>query len=697
MIFWHKFPYVRILLFYLLGVFIAYYTNIEILHPVLFFIIIVLVSSFLLPFTRFLNYRFRLIPGFFIGIIFMVLGMLLTAMQKSKGQLAISANQKQDYLLMITEEPSESAKSIKIVGDIFILSIDKNSIQASAKCLIYLAKDSLAKMLTYGDLLQINTRLSEINSPQNPHEFNYRKYLKNRNIYYQAYLNKDAWQIIDHKQANPIKYYALKIRRHLLNTLTDSNLSESEFAVAAAILLGQDEILDDETRQDYAGAGAMHVLCVSGLHVGIIFLAFNLILSFLKKKGSQKLIKTLLLILFIWSYALITGFSPSVLRATVMLSFIIVGEAFGKKGNIYNSIATSAFLLLLINPLMIMEVGFQLSYAAVIGIVSLYPLIKEQLYHPNRIIDKTLSILIVSVAAQLGTFPLAIYYFHQFPVYFLFTNLVVILLATLIINIGFLYLLLSSVPLISVCFQFIFKITIGFMNKYVAFIESLPSSTMKGLVLSFVMMSVIYLLIIGITQSLLQKSKSWFVLSLLSIIILGFGFSYRNIEQSWQHKMIVYKIQGYSAIEFQQGRKNFVMLDTALIIDQQKINYHLITNWWYSGISQPQIMSFDENKDPSIQLIKHGDLFFFQNHSFLKIDKDNNDFIRKLQIRFDYLIISNNPKISMEELQANFSPKLIILDSSNSNYFAQKLIPEAEKIGIPLYAVNNSGACIIKL
>jgi competence protein ComEC len=338
----------------------------------------------------------------------MVLGMLLTAMQKSKGQLAISANQKQEYLLMITEEPSESAKSIKIVGDVFIQSINKNSSSTSAKCLIYLAKDSLAKMLNYGDHLQINTRLSGINPPQNPHEFNYRKYLKNRNINHQAYLNKDAWQIIDHKQANPIKYYALKIRRHFLNTLTDSNLSESEFAVAAAILLGQDEILDDETRQDYAGAGAMHVLCVSGLHVGIIFLAFNLILSFLKKKGTQKMIKTMLLILLIWSYALITGFSPSVLRATVMLSFIIVGEAFGKKGNIYNSIATSAFLLLLINPLMIMEVGFQLSYAAVIGIVSLYPQIKKQLYHPNRIIDKTLSILIVSVAAQLGTFPLAI-------------------------------------------------------------------------------------------------------------------------------------------------------------------------------------------------------------------------------------------------------------------------------------------------
>jgi len=627
----------------------------------------------------------------------MLLGILLTTMQKSKGPLAVSSNQKQDYFFMITEEPSESAKSIKILGDVFGGEINKNSIPTSIKCLIYLAKDSLAKMLVYGDVLKINTRLSEINPPQNPHEFNYRKYLKNRNIYHQAYLNKDAWQIIDHKQANPIKYYALKIRQHLLSTLKSSNLSESEFAVAAAILLGQDEILDDETRQDYSGSGAIHVLCVSGLHVGIIFLAFNLILSFLKKKGAQKLIKTLLLILFIWSYALITGISPSVLRASVMLSFIIVGEAFNKKGNIYNSIATSAFLLLLINPLMIMEVGFQLSYAAVIGIVSLYPLIKKQLYHPNHIIDKILSILIVSVAAQLGTFPIAIYYFHQFPVYFLFTNLVVILLATLIINIGFLYLLLSSIPLISFCFQFIFKMTISFMNKYVAFIESLPGSTMKGLVLSFLMMLIIYLLIIGITQSILQKSKSWFVLGLLSIIILGFGFSYKNISQLWQHKMIVYKIQGYSAIEFQQGKKNFVMLDSALIIDQQKINYHLTTNWWYSGISQPQIVSFDENKDPSIQLIKHGDLFFFQNHTFLRISKDNDDALKKLQIPVDYLIISNNPNISMEKLQSNFSPKLIILDSSNSNYFTQKLVQEAEKIGVSLYAVNNSGAYIINL
>lgn len=697
MILWHKFPYVRILLFYLLGIFIAYFTKTEISDPLFHFIIIILVYTLLVLLTKFLHYQFKLLPGIFIGITFMVLGALITTIQKSKGQIAISSDQNQDYLLLITEEPTESEKSMKILGDVFIGSVNKNSNPTSTRCLIYFAKDSLAKTLAYGDLLRINTRFSEINPPQNPHEFNYRKYLGNRNIYHQAFLNKDAWHIIDHKLANPIKYYALKIRRLLLNILQNSTLSESEYAVASAILLGQDEILDDETRQDYAGAGATHVLCVSGLHVGIIFLAFNLLLGFLKKKGIQKLIKTLMLILFIWIYALITGFSPSVLRATVMLSFIILGDAFNKKGNIYNSIAASAFLLLLINPLMIMEVGFQLSYVAVIGIVSLYSLIKERFYHPNPIIDKIFSILIVSVAAQLGTFPLAIFYFHQFPVYFLLTNLVVILLATIIINFGFLYLLLSSVPFLSFCLQFIFKATIACMNKYVAFIESLPGSTLKGLLLSFGMMFIIYLLIIGITQSFLQKSKSWFVLSLLSIIILGFGFSYRNISQTWQHKMIVYKIQGHSVIEFQQGRKNFVMMDSELQQDQQKINYHLTTNWWYSGISQSQIVSFDENQDPSIQLIKHGDLFFFQNHTFLRINKDNYKIFKEFQIPIDYLIISNSPKIMVEELQSNFSPRLIILDSSNSNYFTQKIKEEVEMHHIPIYAVNTNGAYTIKL
>ena len=629
----------------------------------------------------------------------MLLGITITNQYQSKWKPIHVSDQNQDYFLLITEDPSISAKSIKVLGKIYFYNTKENQSSNAAKIILYFAKDSLSQTLKYGDVVKLNIRLNEIKPPQNPHEFNYKKYLEYHNIYFQAYQPSGSWQILDHQKVNPIRKFALNTRKYLMNKLGNTNLTKAEFAVSAAILLGQDEILDAGTRQDYAGAGAMHVLCVSGLHVGIIYLVFNFLLGFLNKRGIQKQLKTFFLIFIIWGYALITGLSPSVMRASVMLSFIIVGEAINKKGNIYNSIAASAFLLLLINPLMIMEVGFQLSYTAVIGIVALYPLLKKYLYHTNQIVDKVLSILIVSVAAQIGTFPLAIFYFHQFPVYFLLTNLVVIFSATLIIYFGFLFLIVSGIPLISSVLNFIFKMLVNMMNKYVAFIESLPGSTLKAMVLSFAEITIIYFLIIGITQMLLHKSKSWFVLCLSLMIVLLSAFNYRNFSQLNQYNMLVYDITGQSVYEFQNSRENIVFMDSILIKDEKKVSYHLSSNWCFTGIKNPTIISFKDNSNQGSApgLIKNRNLFFFANKSFLKIDNENINYIKNFQSQIDYLIISDNVQVSIPGLYKLFKPKLIILDSSNSGYFTQKIVVEAETEGVPVCSVNDAGALVIPL
>ncbi len=695
MIFWSQFPFVRILLFYLLGIFTSEFLDIKIPKQFFVYTLIFLITILIISRIKLRSYRFRFIPGYCIGALLILLGFTISNQNHSTEQ-PLGSNPMQDYLFLITEQPIEKSKSIKVLGKIYA-DLPENT--ELGKSIFYFAKDSLALSLKYGDLLKINIRLNQIEPPQNPHEFDYKKYLKNRKIYYQSYIPSDSWKFLDRKQANQIKQLALDARQYSMTVLLNSNLSKSEYAVSIAILLGQDEILDDETRQDYAGAGAMHVLCVSGLHVGVIYLVFNFLLSFLKTRRFQQLLSNIFLFLLIWAYALITGFSPSVLRATVMLSFIILGGTLNKKGNIYNSVAASAFLLLLINPLMIKEVGFQLSYAAVIGIISIYPLLKKHLSHSNQIIDKTLSILIVSFAAQIGTFPLAIFYFHQFPVYFLLTNLVVILLATLIINLGFLFLLLSSVPIISSGFQYVLKSLIYSMNTSVAFVESLPGSTFKSMVLHPAEVIVFYLVIIGITQSLLRKSKSWFVLSFTSILLLGFGFTFRNFSQLNQKKVIIYNIKGHTIFEFQKGRNASVFMDSILMGDQQKINYHLSPNWINSGVRRPQWISIHEKhyQRNEIELIKKSGIYLFENKIFLRIDRENYNRIKNYQTALDYLIISENVKISLKDIFNHFKPKLIILDSSNSFYYEKDIIMEAIKNEIPIYAVNNKGACIIKL
>lgn len=696
MIPWQQFPYVRILLFYVLGVVLNSSFNIEVPVSLSIFLITGILLLLLGIGLKFLSHKFRIITGLYLGLGLMLIGIFNSQQYHLKNnQIPISGHQ--GYFLLVNRQPIETEKSMKVIGQVYSQTKDQRVF--SDKVILYFAKDSSSLQLSYGDFLKFSARLNPLKSPQNPHEFNYKKYLENRRIYHQAFLKSGSWMKLDSNRADPIKKFAIDLRQHLLKTLKKANFSQTEFAVTAAILLGQDDILDDETRQDYAGAGALHVLCVSGLHVGIIFLAFNLMFGFLKKTGLQKTLKTGLLLLAICAYALITGFSPSVLRASVMLSFIILGSSLNKQGNIYNSIAASAFLLLLINPAMMMEVGFQLSYAAVIGIISIYPLLKNHIHHQNKIVDKILSILIVSVAAQIGTFPLAIYYFHQFPVYFLLTNLVVILLATLIINLGFAFLLFSWIPVLSTFLQYFFGKLVESMNAFVSWIESLPGSTLKSLVIYPLEILIIYLLVISLTQTFLNKSKSWFTSSIILVLAFGVCFSYRNYTHFKQTNFIVYHLAGQSVFEFKNGKENCVFMDSTLMVDDKKVNYHLVPNWIQSGIKNPNLIlnSKEKHLNSKLGLSKNGKLFFFQNSTFLRITNKNLMLIKNLKAGIDYVIISENAPVSMAEIYAHFHPKLIILDSSNSFYFEKNVLEDVSNDRIPFYSVLQEGAFTLSL
>lgn len=220
-----------------------------------------------------------------------------------------------------------------------------------------------------------------------------------------------------------------------------------EYSVAAAILLGYDDELPPELRQNYVTAGSMHVLCVSGLHVGIIFLVFSTILSFLDKYGAVfKILKFCILLLIMWTYAFIAGLAPSILRATIMISFIVIGKIIKRNGVIINSIAASAFVILAIEPEDLFNIGFQLSYAAVIGIVVLQRPIYNVFYIKNKILDKIWELTSVTLAAQFATAPFTIFYFNQFPLYFWLSNLFMTPLSTVVIIGGMIMLLVSFIP-----------------------------------------------------------------------------------------------------------------------------------------------------------------------------------------------------------------------------------------------------------
>ncbi|OQX80487.1 MAG: hypothetical protein B6D61_01860, partial [Bacteroidetes bacterium 4484_249] len=373
---WHQYPFIRLVIPVIIGIISAVYLDLPLFIPSsLLTGIIVIYAIIIFVFSKKVGYKLRWISGALINIFILLAGYQLTILNTPKfdRQNIINYSTLSDkFLIQVTEPVAEKPNSYKVVANALLFKDSIEWKKISGKIILYFEKDSLVRDIEYGDQLVIHTRLNEVKPPQNPGEFNYKKYLSNKGIYHQGFVKCGQWQILKRNTGNPVKAFGIALRNKFLEIFESNHLTGREFAVASAILLGYDDKLDADQQREFSGAGAMHILCVSGLHVGIIYVILSNLLIFLNKKRNLRIIKVFVLLILIWFYALITGFSPSVLRASTMFSFIIIGQSMKRKANIYNSIAASAFLLLVINPYIITQVGFQLSYIAVLGIVTLY-------------------------------------------------------------------------------------------------------------------------------------------------------------------------------------------------------------------------------------------------------------------------------------------------------------------------------------
>ena len=425
------------------------------------------------------QFKLRAAFGLLASVFFFAIGIYLTGLQTSRYHASYfytEANFETDlFQLEILDVPELKENSIKCFANVS----STNGEKTMGKTLIYFEKTERATQITYGDVIYIQSNFAEIQPNGNPKEFDYSRYLRIHDVIHQAYVEDGSWEIVDNA-GNSFFKWIFGVRAYLGTVLEESNLSASNLMVAKALILGEKQSLDRETLRTFSSAGAMHVLAVSGLHVGIVMLIFSFVLKPIKRLPKGKLVFVACVVIGIWFYALITGMSSSVLRASVMFSFVIIGKELERESSIYQSIMVSAFILILIEPLVIFQVGFQLSYLAVLGIVFLQPKIYNLFYVKNLVLDKVWQISAVSIAAQVATFPLGLYYFHQFPNFFMLSNLIVIPLAFAILIVGIVYFLVFWIPFLNdLCFYLLdFLLTI--LNGGVKWVEQLPYSICWG-------------------------------------------------------------------------------------------------------------------------------------------------------------------------------------------------------------------------
>ena len=657
---------------------------------------------------------FKLIPKYSLSLavgisanVFLVASGLLLASFNVEGEAKDRLAGYSGFVIgEVADDPKIKENNVSLEINVFAIRDGDEWIETSGRTLLYLEKDSASVLLRTGDRIVFSPELSGIENKGNPEEFDYRKYLAYNMIFSSDYLAGDDWRLID-DEATGLRSRLSRLRMKLVGLLRDFGLSDDEVSVMSAMTMGYSDMLSDEIRHAYSSAGAMHILAVSGLHVGIIYGIIVFLLSFMRNEKLNWL-KVLVTISLIWLYALFTGLSPSVTRASLMFSIISLGKLQKNSSGSLNAVFASMFILLLINPYNLVNIGFQLSYSAVIGIIVLQPKLYAIFEVKNKVLDWIWSLTTVSVAAQLATAPLCFYYFHQFSNYFLLTNYVMIPISTIAIWTCFVFFAVSWIPYVSTAVAYCLSWIAKAMNFACLSIENLPFSTTQDIYLDAPQMLLLYAAIIMFaTYFFFTKLYRHLFVAMIFCVIFGAIDLWQSVEASSQKTLVVYNINKTTAINIIDNTDNimFANLDS---VPHEKIEFTAKNNWLKKGLDREKYVNLSSGKDKllsTITAIDNRKVFFknkFINYDGLKLyvlddnfmPFDSGDFTK---VCVDYVILSESPQITLEEVGKYFDFKKIVLSSSNSISRCEAWEAESEAMGCDVHNVRKDGAFIVTI
>lgn len=706
MICWSKYPFVRLLIPFSIGIWLAYvdenhYVS-EKLVAFLLIIITVLLTSLILISVFIKNYRYRYVFSITLNVFLLILAFSLVKGNDYKlkvNDLSDLSFSPEYYVARLSEYPVVKENSVKVMVEILEIG-GESSVRHKfkAKTIAYFEKNEESLSLNYGDCIAFVTNPEEVKKTPNPEQFDYKSYLYRKGVTHQVYLKSDKWIDLSYNRSNPIYRFSYFVRDCLLSRMQMLGVDNEEYAVAAAILLGYDDSMPMELRQKYVAAGAMHILCVSGLHVGLVFMVFSYLLAFLdEKKKMQRLLKYIVLLFLIWFYALLAGLAPSILRATIMLSFVVIGDIINRKGVLLNSLAASAMILLCVNPANLFDIGFMLSYVAVVGIVILQKPISKLIYSKYKMVNKIWEITSVTIAAQIATAPFTIYYFHQFPTYFWLSNLFMTPASSVVITAGMLMLLLSFIPYINIMVAFLVSKMIFVMNKSVEFIETLPFSIIKGIYIDEIQFVILMFLLLFILLFVELRKKRFIFYSMmlvLSFLIVNFC---NVLEQKKQKEIVIYSINGATAVDFIIGREHFLLSDSTFFEDKSAFSYNIENFLVKKGVFWGgKTLMFCDNFN-GFFLKKRKSVVIF-GEKVLGMS-DGSDFLSdslSYKIPVDFMLVYGRKRQTVTSLLNVYNFDYLIIDQSVPAYLASEMIEESEKLGIKYHSIREKGAFLIK-
>src|SRR5436190_4902543 len=519
---WKNAPFIRFLIPLMTGIVLQWHLQIQliVLWIVCGISLTILTSFFLLPFFQ--RYKLSAISGLAITVLFISVGGLLAwykDIRHDENWFGRYYSNRVALVLTLQENPVEKTKSYKANASVDFILNDDTSIKTSGSLIIYFKKDSAANKLNYGSQFILKKSLQEIKNAGNPGGFDYKRYSLFQGITHQAYLKENDFVLLPGENKTRFKEFIFSTREKILNILRANIKGEKEMGLAEALLIGYKDDLDKTLVQSYSNTGVVHVIAISGLHLGLIYWLLLKLFWPLQKRRNTRWLRPVLIIAGLWLFSLLAGMQPSVIRSAVMFTCIVLGETWTRKSSIYNTLAFSAFLLLFINPYWLWDVGFQLSYIAVLSIVIFMKPIYNLFFIKNKILDSIWKLNAVSIAAQLLTTPFSIYHFHQFPNFFLLTNFVAVPLSSIIV-LGEIFLCtISFVPFLGLLAGKIISWLIWVMNSYIERIEWLPWSLWGGMQINIEQAVLLIIAVSGFGYWLLEKQKAGAIVAVTGVLL----------------------------------------------------------------------------------------------------------------------------------------------------------------------------------
>ena len=684
--FWRSVPFIRLLIPLSAGILLARY--IDILPAVIFITaliasVIIFLSRFFAPATK---YKTRWVTGLMFNFLMLCAGTALMYFQNIEHNprwIGKHIHGKEWVLVTLQEPLTEKTNSFKALASVDAVLEKSRWIPVKGNILLYFKKDTGHPALQYGSQLIIQKPLQPITNSGNPGGFDYKQYCASQDIHYQVYLQPKEYRVSYLLHTNIFTNALINTRSNVLSILRKFIPGEKETGVAEALLIGYRDDLDKDLVRSYSNTGVVHIIAISGLHLGMIYGLLILLLKPFRKVKWIRWAKPVIILAVLWGFSFLAGAVPSILRSAVMFSFIVIGESLGRKTNIYNTLAASAFCLLVYNPYFFWDVGFQLSYTAVLSIVLFMKPIYRQLYFRNKLLHTIWELNAVTLSAQILTLPVILFYFHQFPNLFLFTNFIAVPVSGFILYGELLLLILFKIPVLNMYTGKVISFLISQMNGVIERTDRLPFSITENIQVSLWQSILLYITIAYLAWWLMQKKSNRLLMALSSLAVYVCLGSIRTIQQKKQHKLVVYNIPKHTAIDIMEGTAYRFIGDSVLLEKNFLQNFHLQPSRVLHGVKMAGILP---NTVISSNLVITG------HSSVLLID---NSFVLHpsgARIPVDIIIIRGNPRIYLTQLAAVFNCQQYIFDSSNPLWKIRYWKKDADNLHLRHHSIPEQGA-----